>query len=62
VEAGIYDIQTHLILSQSLARKLEKNKEKQLFSYTFGHLKCPKAERIAPDKTPTSRRFNWQKV
>ena len=30
--------------------------------YTFGHLKCPKAERIAPDKTPTSRRFNWQKV
>ena len=30
--------------------------------YTFGHLKCPKAERIAPDKTPTCRRFNWQKV
>jgi hypothetical protein len=62
VEARIYDIQTHLILSQSLARKLEKNKEKQLFSYTFGHFKCPKAERIAPDKTPTRRRFNWQKV
>jgi len=28
----------------------------------FGHLKCPKVERIAPDKTPTCRRFNWQKV
>jgi hypothetical protein len=30
--------------------------------YTFGHLKCPKAERIAPVKTPTRRRFNRQKV
>jgi hypothetical protein len=46
-------------------RKETKNKKaKKAFFlfYTFGHLKCPKAERIAPDKMPTCRHFNWQKV
>jgi len=45
-----------------LRKRLFKKKSAKKTFYTFGHLKCPKVERIAPDKMPTCRHFNWQKV